>query len=176
MKLQEEGLFSEDDLSSQIALLVIYMPIIRQEMAVFIEIWNDHSIHKQPNRPHVVHGRPFMNYFYPNDQVPWCGFPVNSDQVEKQQKDVQEFSMYNHLSLSITLICFLDLDEYLPSATLQWCHMTLMKHNIHPDFAPPSEETVSPYHEEYLTLREAVKTSQFLNYVNLQENHGNETQ
>ncbi|OJJ07711.1 hypothetical protein ASPVEDRAFT_142050, partial [Aspergillus versicolor CBS 583.65] len=48
-----------------ITLYTIYMPILRIQIISFIQTWNNHKIQKQPNRPYLVPGKPFMNYNFP---------------------------------------------------------------------------------------------------------------
>lgn len=45
------------------------MPIIREEVFKYVDLWNRHAIQKQPKRPHVVTGKPIMNYFWPKTGV-----------------------------------------------------------------------------------------------------------
>jgi hypothetical protein len=82
-----------DCLSDQIALLAVFMPIIRAEIFSFVRIWNIHFIRKQKNRPHVIHGKPYMNYNHPAEGVYNYGLPINSDLLKELQKDVEEFGM-----------------------------------------------------------------------------------
>lgn len=65
--MHSEHLFEPDNLADKIALLAIYIPILRQEVQAFARMWNMHTIRKQPNRPNAVHGKPIMLYFYPQD-------------------------------------------------------------------------------------------------------------
>lgn len=45
------------------------MPIIRTEVAKFVDMWNHHSIRKQSDRPNGVFGKPFFIYGYPPEGV-----------------------------------------------------------------------------------------------------------
>ena len=43
-----------DNLSDQIAMLVVYMPIVQDAAHSYAELWNHHQIWKQPNWPNAV--------------------------------------------------------------------------------------------------------------------------
>ncbi len=55
--------------SDCIALLTIYMLIIRREIQIFVRFWNIHFIRKQRNRLNVVVEKSFRNYFWLDDEV-----------------------------------------------------------------------------------------------------------
>jgi hypothetical protein len=49
------------------------MPILRSRIHSFVhDIWNVRRIRPQAKRPHVVLGKPIMNYYYPGLGVPDC--------------------------------------------------------------------------------------------------------
>jgi len=52
---------------NQLALLFVYMPLIRDDIHNFVELWNVHSIRSQPKRPSVKPGKPVVLYFTPPD-------------------------------------------------------------------------------------------------------------
>ncbi|OAQ58909.1 hypothetical protein VFPBJ_11642 [Purpureocillium lilacinum] len=59
-ELTTDGDFDGDMLEDQIALYAVYEDILRQELFDFVEAWNMHRIRLQKNRPHVVHGQPWV--------------------------------------------------------------------------------------------------------------------
>ena len=63
----DNGLFNLDSLADQIAVYAIYGPIVREEFATFMELWNGHKIHTQKSRPHIISGIPMD--LYKTDQV-----------------------------------------------------------------------------------------------------------
>ncbi|GAA93201.1 hypothetical protein AKAW_11313 [Aspergillus luchuensis IFO 4308] len=82
--LIEVGDFSKDVIPDQIALYAVYMPILRTQVSSYVHTWNQHSIRKQRERPHVV-----------SETLEWCqgillglGFdpekppPVRPDEAE----------------------------------------------------------------------------------------------
>lgn len=94
--------------SDRIAFLAIYMPILRKASSDFVETWNCHRIRKQPNRPYLTPGIPYVLYNYPERTGGvQSGFtvPEDSPTLNAIQDDLMG----------------LDLDEYLPPTTLQWC-------------------------------------------------------
>ncbi|KAM4062484.1 hypothetical protein HRG_013658 [Hirsutella rhossiliensis] len=70
-ELAHSALFIESMLSDQIALYAIYTPMIRDEFATFVDLWNSHKIRTQRNRQHVISGRPID--LYNTDQAPNWG-------------------------------------------------------------------------------------------------------
>lgn len=61
-----EGLFlSKDSIPDQVAILALYMPLIRKRVHSWVELWNIHTIRTQKNRPHIIPSVPYMNYFHP---------------------------------------------------------------------------------------------------------------
>ena len=55
------------------------MPIVREEVYKYVELWNVHSIRKQPNRPNAVTGKPRFNYLYPKDGAIHYGRPIDPE-------------------------------------------------------------------------------------------------
>ncbi|KAE8378344.1 hypothetical protein BDV26DRAFT_304335 [Aspergillus bertholletiae] len=55
--------------SDTIAILAIYIPIIRQRIHAFVRLWNIHTIRRQSKRPHSVSGRPAQLYFFPSGDI-----------------------------------------------------------------------------------------------------------
>jgi hypothetical protein len=53
-------MFSKDSLSDQIAILYLYLPLIRTELANFVRLWNVNRIRTQPKRPSALTGKPYM--------------------------------------------------------------------------------------------------------------------
>lgn len=92
--MAEQGLFSSGNLSDQIALFAIYIPIIRAEVFSFVRTWNSHYIRKQKNRPYVIHGKPYMNYNHPPEGVVNYGLSINNELVKELQKDIEEWGKF----------------------------------------------------------------------------------
>lgn len=108
--LVSDGEYLADSLADRIAFLAIYMPIVRHDVATFVNLWNTHKIRKQKNRPYAVCGRPGLLYRFPEcpdrERVPGepstgsdeqqrtgeqCGLPVNSEDIEAIEQDLQPF-------------------------------------------------------------------------------------
>lgn len=92
--LKEEGTFSQHSLADQIALYAVYMPTLRAEVQSFVHTWNVHHIRRQPRRPTVVHGKPYMNYFHPPNGVQDQGISVDLEQLSALQSNVQDWGIY----------------------------------------------------------------------------------
>jgi hypothetical protein len=100
--------------SDRTAFLAIYLPILRRALSKFVHLWNDHKIRKQPKRPYLQSGIPYLLYNYPERTgSTQSGFEVPQDSPTMQsiQDDIRD----------------LDLDEYLPPATLGWCNNQLQR-------------------------------------------------
>ncbi|KAM4060318.1 hypothetical protein HRG_014235 [Hirsutella rhossiliensis] len=65
-ELARDGDFDGDMLEDQISIYAVFEDLLRRELFDFVEAWNLHRIRLQKNRPHVVHGQPWMNYHYPD--------------------------------------------------------------------------------------------------------------
>lgn len=61
------GIFDTDNLADRIALLAVYMPILRQDHAEFVGDYNRSRIRKQRKRPWVISGIPDILYRYPEN-------------------------------------------------------------------------------------------------------------
>ena len=89
--LQKTGLFSADMLADRIALYAIYLPLIRDQILEFVEVWNVHRIRKQRNRPNAVQEKPFHNFFYPDASVRDYRVDCSAKKRADLQLDVQEY-------------------------------------------------------------------------------------
>ena len=109
-ELESTGRFVKDERSDRIALLAVYVPILRAVALDFVHLWNTHRIRKQPNRPHTVPGLPHVLYHYPQAYgVEDFGPPVSQEAIDGFTALVDE-------QLGGSRI-----DEYLPQYTLDWC-------------------------------------------------------
>jgi len=64
---RNEMLDSED----RVVFLFVFVPILRDEIATFVETWNEHRIRSQRNRANHVAGIP--NELYTSDDTPRFG-------------------------------------------------------------------------------------------------------
>lgn len=99
--LLQEGNFNPTVLSDQIALLAIYIPVLRTQIQSFVRTWNIHSIRKQRNRPNVTPGKPFILYHHPPPHIQNQGLSIDSETLRELQNDVQEWSKLFQIDLSI---------------------------------------------------------------------------
>ncbi|KAF6238719.1 hypothetical protein HO173_003225 [Letharia columbiana] len=104
--LKEEKLFKKDKLADMVAVYAIYMPLIREACYEFVTNWNVHKIRAQKNRPHVTAGKPWFLYAHPSAPAVECGSVPDPSLVDTLHQEVEAY----------------DLHEYLPAATLEWCH------------------------------------------------------
>lgn len=100
-----EGTFlSKTCMPDQVALLALYMPIIRHRVESWTtDVWNMHYIRKQPNRLYMVPGQPIVNYFDsdtaldPPVEDRKCLLNAESELIQTLQRDVEEWDLYNYL-------------------------------------------------------------------------------
>ncbi|EEA18591.1 hypothetical protein TMatcc_005566 [Talaromyces marneffei ATCC 18224] len=108
LKLSNDGYFKKNSLADRIAILAIYMPMAREEIASYINVWNTHGIRKQSHRINSINGQPNVLYHLSEDGIQDYG--SKPDQVVLQTLlDEHNF----------------ELDEYLPLDTLNWCQQKL---------------------------------------------------
>ncbi|QGA16079.1 hypothetical protein EYB26_003749 [Talaromyces marneffei] len=104
LKLSNDGYFKKNSLADRIAILAIYMPMAREEIASYINVWNTHGIRKQSHRINSINGQPNVLYHLSEDGIQDYG--SKPDQVVLQTLlDEHNF----------------ELNEYLPLDTLNWC-------------------------------------------------------
>lgn len=68
------------------------MRMLRKEVRVFVESWNNHKIRKQRNRPNSVSGRPWFLYEHPEPMMDYKQ-PVNADMLAVVGRSVEEFGL-----------------------------------------------------------------------------------
>ncbi|KAM4060857.1 hypothetical protein HRG_014336 [Hirsutella rhossiliensis] len=111
-ELARDGDFDGDMLEDQIAIYAVFEDILRQELFDFVEAWNLHRIRLQKNRPHVVHGQPWMNYHYPDpDKACNWGIPIDRSVLHEMGRPLVD----------------IDISTCLEPETKDWCHKTLLK-------------------------------------------------
>lgn len=92
LELTEKGEYDKDSIVDRVVFLAIYLPILREEIMEFVNLWNTHSIRKQSNRPHVVPGIPHVLYHYPHlSGGVQCGTYVDPELLKPAQEDLQGF-------------------------------------------------------------------------------------
>ena len=139
-RMRGDNSYIKDDLADKIALLAIYMPIIRKEVFEFRATWNSHQIRRQKGN-HIVVGQPWDLYSNPED--------FQAKEMGKQPN----WETHAHLSSQLPY----DLDGYLTPATMEFCHEKIRAMGHNPDTLNASdvEEDGSPQHNRiYGTLRE----------------------
>ena len=96
ISLANKGEFNRDSLGNRIAFKAIYMPIIRRALDTFVNLWNYHEIRKEPKRPYLVHGIPYMLYNTPQlSSGEHCGCFAPEEVVEDMQSKLPEFGSFS---------------------------------------------------------------------------------
>ncbi|KAI2473359.1 hypothetical protein F4781DRAFT_442029 [Annulohypoxylon bovei var. microspora] len=140
-RMEHHRFWIKHDFASEIALLAVYMPIIRKEVAIFVERWNNHIIRPQRNRANNVRGRPIDNYFCPNlDLVSQWGLEVNIELLAEIE----------------LVLADINIDEYLPAETLAWCEAFLTSPAIGLDRTKEDDHDW-PFVQAYNHLRTALQ-------------------
>ncbi|KAI8963489.1 hypothetical protein F5Y11DRAFT_319396 [Daldinia sp. FL1419] len=137
------GLFIPGDTSDLIAVYAIYGPLLRDEFAKFVEIWNSHPIRKQKNRPHVRSGIPLD--LYNTDKDPDCGFPVREGSKSYEAAKLMYAPLEN-----------VEIDEFMTPETTEWCEDKLRNLGYTGRFRT-EEDQIRPHIETYLQLRDIVR-------------------
>ncbi|EFZ04318.1 Uncharacterized protein MAA_01392 [Metarhizium robertsii ARSEF 23] len=139
-ELARDGDFDGEMLEDQIAMYAVFEDVLRQELFDFIEAWNLHRIRLQKNRPHVVHGQPWMNYHYP-DPIKACNWGIPIDQ-----------SALNEMARPLSNI---DIDTCLEPETKEWCRraLTEMGYDEVVGGSHQDSDKLRPFKRFYLGLR-----------------------
>jgi hypothetical protein len=148
-------------------MLYVYMPIIRQQTAEFVDLWNIHRIRKQRDKLYLPTGKPWLNYYTPSDGVHDYDVAPNSERLKRLQRDVEEYGRSNkyNISSSMTNKVFLDLNEYLLIATINKCQELLEEggYTVLITYAQHTDEKSRIYEYAYIYL-----WSQLSHYVDYQ--------
>ena len=83
--------FSKDVLADRIALLAVYLPTIRTEVAYFVDQWNTHPLRKQSNRPNSVQGRPRTLFYKPKEGIRDYRLAVHEPTLTRLRRDVEDW-------------------------------------------------------------------------------------
>ncbi|KAI1821966.1 hypothetical protein F4861DRAFT_532618 [Xylaria intraflava] len=125
-----------------IACYAIYGSRLRTDIAEFVQLWNNHTIRRQKNRPHVVHGKP--TELYESSEVNW-GIPIE----EGSNADKMLRTMYEPLEA-------VEIDAFYNEETDQWCRTQLAEMNFD-EVLHTEEDHKRPYLQYYLELRRRVR-------------------
>ncbi len=110
------AMFRDGNVADQIAIYAIYGPVIRDELAKFVELWNGHRIRNQPNRPNVRSGIP-QDLYHTIEDPNW-GVPFS------QQHDSPEQQLLRDM---LQPLADLDIDNLLTEETEAWCNQRLQE-------------------------------------------------
>ena len=77
-------------LADRIAILAVYLPTIRTEVAWFVDHWNTHNLRKQPNRSKAIQGKPLMLFQRPKNGIRNLDWAFMS-QHTKLRRDVEDY-------------------------------------------------------------------------------------
>ena len=116
-RMLQEGSYHPDEKPDKITFLAIYMPILRSEIFEFRDNWNTHKIRTQRKRLYIRTGKPWFLYQNPG---------AHGDEEHGLEPN---WDTYEHISNQYPY----DVDEYLPPATLEFCHTKMREAGFHPN-------------------------------------------
>ena len=90
------------------------MPIIRQEIYGFADLWNAHTIRRQASRPTVIPGKPVVLYFHPPAPARDYGSEVPNNRLQLLMQTVEAYEP----------------NEYLPAYTMLFCQNIFDSHAL----------------------------------------------
>lgn len=141
--MDEDGVFDKSEQADRIAMLAVYMPLIRYEAQEFQKQWNTHTIRNQrKHSPNSVHGKPWMLY---------------------RHSDAMEYAIRPNTRWATSFLDELeqyDPSEYLPATTFAWCHRTAFDLGFNLDtlsLADAFPDGARVHCEAYLQLQEALQ-------------------
>jgi hypothetical protein len=91
--LRDSGLWTGSD-ADTIALLFVYLPIVREQVYQFADLWNAHTIRSQKNRPHVIPGKPVVLHFTPSAPARDFGVKPPSLLLSALRKEVEAYGLF----------------------------------------------------------------------------------
>jgi len=118
-ELERNNEWDKEDTSSNVALLAVYMPILRRALACWVSQWNRHRIRRQHNRPYVVPGQPWKLYHYPPQFVTDYRQPVRDEYLTGFKQDLNGLGKFASPLTAIIvspLFCLHASSTYLPIA------------------------------------------------------------
>lgn len=113
-ELTSFAILREGNVDDQIAIYAIFGPMIRDELAQFVRLWNGHTIRNQPNRPGVKAGIP-ADLYHIQDTEDW-GVSLGDDNGACQQL----------LHDMLEPLHGVDIDQLLPPEVEAWCESQLL--------------------------------------------------
>ncbi|KAG5767337.1 hypothetical protein H9Q73_014340 [Fusarium xylarioides] len=138
-RITHNGHFADDSVPDRISMLYLFMPMIREELANFVQVWNQHYIRSQKNRPHVPAGQPWALYFQPEARE---GIRNCSEVIPEQRlRNLQNIFAQDPI----------DINAYLPAATMSVCDSILTNWEEH-----PNDSESEPLLSTYLYLRDCL--------------------
>lgn len=93
LRYSNDGEYLADSLGNRIAFLAVYIPILREELPIFVNLWNSHYIRRQRNREdYLINGIPHILYHYPERSGgEQKGRRANLELVDQMLTEVDEF-------------------------------------------------------------------------------------
>ncbi|KAI1116337.1 hypothetical protein F5Y14DRAFT_440036 [Nemania sp. NC0429] len=136
------GLINHNDDRDLIAVYAIYGPILRTEVAEFVQLWNNHTIRTQKNRPHVVSGKP--TEIYETCEVNW-GIPIPEGSETEALLRTMSDSLENT-----------EIDAFFTEETEAWCNAQLEELGFDGTLRT-EEDHKYPHLRTYLDLRHRIR-------------------
>ena len=142
------AIFKENVVADQIAMYAIYGPIICDELATFVSLWNGHTIRNQTNRPNVKAGIP-VDLYHTTEAANW-GVQLSEDDDSPDQRLLHDM---------LDPLDEVDNERLLPQATEDWCNQRLKEIGFTARL-DLEEDATRPFVNEFIQLRNMVELHQ----------------
>ena len=109
-------------------MYAVFEDVLRQELFAFVAAWNVHRIRLQKDRPHVVHGQPWMNYHYPDPEKAcnW-GIPIDRSVLSEVARPLANINISSSLEPKTKCWCSAAFTEMGCDEVLAGAHPDLDK-------------------------------------------------
>lgn len=142
------AIYRESTTADQIAAYAIYGPILRDELACFVDLWNRHTVPTHKSRPNVKACTPMG--LYHNTNVPNWGVPFNRDDSSPDQRLLRHMvDPFQHI----------DIETLLPKDTEEWCDQRLQDIRSEPSLVLVDDPS-KPFVREFIQLRDLIERHQ----------------
>jgi hypothetical protein len=92
--LVNAGQYNGNVPADRIALLAVYMDMIRDEVYSYVDLWNYHKIRRDRTRPNIVTGKPWWLYRHPQHGAENHARAVDQELCDELLSDCEHWSTF----------------------------------------------------------------------------------